>query len=476
MWEKDRLGRKKFADFLCTLIKNSDKYKRSEEENAYVIALDSPWGTGKTWFLDMFEKYLKENEEDHGIRVIHYSAWANDFWDNAFLPLLHALYKQDMLKLDAAEEKGKNGIKNVLKLAVYLGKEVGLKKAENVFGEEAAEMFRGGIESLEEHPEQGIEAVFQDYEDFCRAYETVRDMLSDYLERLGPNGKIVIVVDELDRCRPDFAVQTLEVVKHLFNADGLVFLFAVDMKQLGSVIRGSYGESLDAVNYLNRMFHYTTHLPEPDYGKYVRMLHEEKMSNFNSEHQRAEYSSILSSYVGKLAVGLQLSLRELDTIWKNYLILYDYKLKEYESTDAHLLYLTFLILKYKIPDLREYLDKNEYTALEEVPGLEGGKELLPADAPFRRMFEVNPRHALREINGWLYYEHRNGTEIIHSRIKKVEPDFLYWEENRAIKKEAFVCFSGILYASDIELWDRIKEWSLLEYMKEQLELFTFGEE
>ena len=53
MWKKDRLDRKKYAEFLYTLIHNSDNYKRAEGEDAYVIALDSPWGTGKTYFLGM---------------------------------------------------------------------------------------------------------------------------------------------------------------------------------------------------------------------------------------------------------------------------------------------------------------------------------------------------------------------------------------------------------------------------------------
>lgn len=481
MWEKDRLNRKKYADFLRILIKNSDKYKRSEEEESYVIALDSPWGTGKTWFLEMFEKYMEETEAEHGIRIIHYSAWASDFWDNAFLPLMHALYEKDMLKLEALGEDGKDCVRNVLKLAVYLGKEVGLKKVETVFGEEAAEVLKGGIDGLAEHPEQGIRAVFEDYEDFCGAYNTVRKMLEDYQKSLGSNGKIVIVVDELDRCRPDFAVQTLEVVKHLFNMEGLVFLFAVDIRQLGCVIRGIYGEGLDADQYLNRFFHYVTHLPEPDYRKYIRLLYEEKMSNFTSEHQNPEHSTMFANYAGRLAEGFGLSLRELDTIWKNYLVLYDYKLKACVRTEAHLLYLTFLTLKYKMPDAESYMNENGYHAIQDMPQLTEAMRLLPADSPLREALGQKVDLKLNQINGWLYYEYVGIEDRIKGNLRNVSDAGISVGESsytggRLYQIQDKTCFAGILYQPDFTVWEQVKDLTLLEYMKEQLEMFAFNGE
>ncbi len=484
MWTEDKLDRKKYADFLCALIKNSDKYKRTEEEESYVIALDSPWGTGKSWFLKRFEQYLKEKEGENGIRVIHYSAWANDFWDNAFLPLLYALYRQKLLKEGALEAEGINCVKNVLKLTAYLGKEVGLKKIETVLGEDAAKILQEGLSGAGEHMGKGLRAVFQDYEDFCQAYETVRKMLEDCLKDLGGNGKIVIVVDELDRCRPDFAVQTLEVVKHLFNVKGLVFLFAVDMEQLGCVIRGIYGESLDARTYLNRMFHYVTHLPAPDTGKYIRLLYQEKISNFKSGHQHAEHTSMIADFTGRLAEGFGLSLRELDTIWKNYLVLYDYKLKDYALTEAHLLYLMFLVIKYRIPNLRNYMDEKGYTTLSDMPQLEAAGAVLEEDSMLLNVFRTDSRLSLRETEGWLFGRRFGMREKIRAVLQEVREDRIIFcirtgseMENRdetAITEDT--CFSGALYQPDFAAWERIKGWSLMDYMKEQLELFEFSGE
>ena len=224
MWKKDYLDRKKYAEFLYTLISNSDKYKRAEGEDAYVIALDSPWGTGKSYFLDIFEKWLTEEKE---MQVIHYSAWENDFWDNAFLPLLYAIYNHDIYKIEATVEDSKKYAKDILHLAIRLGREAGLKKLEDLVGEDGVDALRDTMDHVEDEKAESVRAVFKEYEDFKEAYDTVRKMLRG--SRTEEN-KLLIVVDELDRCRPDFAVQTLEVVKHLFNVEGLVFLFSVDME------------------------------------------------------------------------------------------------------------------------------------------------------------------------------------------------------------------------------------------------------
>ena len=49
------------------------------------------------------------------------------------------------------------------------------------------------------------------------------------------------MVDELDRCRPSYAVELPEVVKHLFTVDGVVFVIAVNRAELTHSIRALYG-------------------------------------------------------------------------------------------------------------------------------------------------------------------------------------------------------------------------------------------
>jgi len=83
---------------------------------------------------------------------------------------------------------------------------------------------------------------------------------------------IIVFVDELDRCRPSFAVELLERLKHFFDVPRVAFVIAVDRPQLESSIRSTYGPDIDAENYLRRFFNLRVQLPEPLYGDYVRHL------------------------------------------------------------------------------------------------------------------------------------------------------------------------------------------------------------
>ena len=474
MWEKDRLDRKKYADFLYTLISNSDKYKRAEGEDAYVIALDSPWGTGKTYFLNLFEQWVSEEKK---MQVIHYSAWENDFWDNAFLPLLYAICYHPVNKEDAVDLDNAKYVKDIFHLTLRLGREAGLKQMERVIGEGGVEALRNAMDHVEDEKATSVSAVFQEYKDFKEAYETVKEMLQKNI----PKGqKLLIVVDELDRCRPDFAVQTLEVVKHLFNVDGLVFLFSVDMEQLGCVIRGIYGESLDARNYLNRLFQYVTHLPEPNVRKYIELLFDEKKENFEEVHQTDDHKKLLVEVLAELVNGFQLSLRELDTIWKNYLVLYDYKLKEYVLTEAHLCYLLFLILKYKYSNLEQKMSTDEALSLSELGGLYNCTEMMKKDSIFKDLLETAARMPLKEIDGTLRNTLNPRIEETKARIITVKEGrirYSYGEEQCDYTcVRDITSFSGILFAPDLASWEQIKDQTIIRYMKNQLELITFDGE
>ncbi len=474
MWDKDRLDRKKYAEFLYTLIHNSDNYKRAEGEDAYVIALDSPWGTGKTYFLDLFEKWLSQEK---GMQVIHYSAWENDFWDNAFLPLLYAIYHHDLCKSDTIDLENRKYVKSILHLVVRLGRDAGLKRLETVIGEDGVKAVKDAFDHVEDEKSVSVDSVFQEYEDFKDAYEAVKELL----QKNRPRGKkLLIVVDELDRCRPDFAVQTLEVVKHLFNVEGLVFLFSVDMDQLGCVIRGIYGESLDARNYLNRFFQYVTHLPEPNMGKYIELLFDEKKQNFEEIHQFDMHKEMLVRILTGLVNGFQLSLRELDTIWKNYLVLYDYKLKEYECTEAHLCYLLFLIMKYRYADIESEVEKVGYETLAAMKELKFCNALLEKESPLKDLLKADVLEPLIVQTGTLRNTRNPIVDKIEARILKVENDrlkFSYGEDQiDHTCVQPTTSFAGVLYEPDFASWEKVKGQTIFQYMKDQLELITFGGE
>ncbi len=80
---------------------------------------------------------------------------------------------------------------------------------------------------------------------------------------------LIVMIDELDRCRPSYAIELLEVAKHLFSVDHIVFVLAVNRSELAHSIRALYGSDFDAEGYLRRFFDVDFRLPEPDRKSFI---------------------------------------------------------------------------------------------------------------------------------------------------------------------------------------------------------------
>ncbi len=124
----------------------------------------------------------------------------------------------------------------------------------------------------------------------------------------GEHGYLLICIDELDRCRPTFAIETLEVVKHFFDLPNVIFVFSLDMEQLHRSIKTVYGD-IDSMGYLQRFFDYQTSLPKPNLQRFL----EERF--VDSEGNSLEVHAPLFLC---LAERFSLSLRVLEVICKEY--------------------------------------------------------------------------------------------------------------------------------------------------------------
>ena len=98
--------------------------------------------------------------------------------------------------------------------------------------------------------------------------------IRNFLDECKPEtaDRIVIFIDELDRCRPSFAVQLLERVKHYFAYDDVTFVLSINSAELEHTIKAFYGQDFDAHRYLDRFFDYRVELPEIDLEKYLRSI------------------------------------------------------------------------------------------------------------------------------------------------------------------------------------------------------------
>ena len=101
----------------------------------------------------------------------------------------------------------------------------------------------------------------------------LEEKIQEFLQNLSSEKeeRLVIFVDELDRCRPDFAVQLLERIKHYFDLENITFVFSVNCEQLVHTIQKFYGENFDAGRYLGRFFDQVVPLPEAKLRKFYKI-------------------------------------------------------------------------------------------------------------------------------------------------------------------------------------------------------------
>lgn len=262
-----KLDRKKYGEVLTQLVKTYD--------DGFVLAINNQWGTGKTTFVKMWQQMLEIEQ----VKTLYFNAWENDFDDKPLHALLSEL-KTLITSGDKSEIKFKNLVskasvflsKVLPSIAVGIAKEIKVNEVLNEFTKAMAE---GATEILNNE--------IQDYAKKKIGLTDFKNNLIEFLELAKGESKspIVFIIDELDRCRPNYAVKVLEQIKHFFSVDGIVFVLSIDKTQLGHAVRGVYGsEHINADEYLKRFIDIEYSIPEPDSETFINYLY--NYHNFDS--------------------------------------------------------------------------------------------------------------------------------------------------------------------------------------------------
>lgn len=242
------------------------------QEGACAIAIDGRWGSGKTFFVkqsellinaknpmsDMdeekksnilyalpFPKQQEEVPENYDV-AIYYDAWENDNDTDPVLSLVYEIIKQ--LGMEYVFENSSN----VFKLA---GSILEALKGRNI---------NGIIENLKS--ENPITKIKEEKE----VRENIKSFFSELLLERG--NRLVVFIDELDRCKPSYAVQLLERVKHYLCDERITFVFSVNLGELQHTIKHYYGNTFDACRYLDRFFDMRISLPPADKTAFYREM------------------------------------------------------------------------------------------------------------------------------------------------------------------------------------------------------------
>ena len=250
-FKNDLLGRKESVEVLTHLVGNF--------EGPCVLAVDAAWGNGKTTFLRIWAQYLHKQ----GFPVVEFNAWETDFSGDPFVALSTELteglheYKDEPLATKIADTKKK--AKEFIQWAVPVGIRLATA-AIPVVGSELGKTIASYAEDR-----------LSEYQKSQESVEAFRHVLQDLAEQLSKlkDRPLIVMIDELDRCRPSYAIELLEVAKHLFSVDHIVFVLAVNRSELAHSIRALYGSGFDAEGYLRRFFDVDFRLPEPDRKSFI---------------------------------------------------------------------------------------------------------------------------------------------------------------------------------------------------------------
>lgn len=276
-FENCKLGRQKFANVLTDIVSNYI--------DGFVLAINNKWGTGKTTFVKMW----KQDLEDKGFQTVYFNAWENDFQDN---PLIALMGELKTLTNEDTKPKFQKALKNAAILSKHIGP---------VLVQALVDKYIIDTKNLKEaivSATNGLTDIFENevnnYEDKKLGIEEFRLSLSTFIANSNEGKPIIFIIDELDRCRPNYAVAILEQIKHFFSVPNIVFVLSIDKIQLGNAIRGVYGsDKIDANEYLRRFIDLEYSIPEPsDDLFYIYYYEKLKFDEFFKSPERNKYNEL----------------------------------------------------------------------------------------------------------------------------------------------------------------------------------------
>ena len=341
-WLDDVVGRKDLADRLTRLV--------SSQQGPLVISLHGGWGTGKTFLMKRWQASM----ERQGFSAIYLNAWEDDFCDDPLLALLGQL--SEHFKGSAFEE-------------------IIAKTAES-----AVPLFRANVQSFI-NKYTGLTLEFAESKrDFLGDYQKQRDTkdnlkgnLTELAEAVSNKTQhpLIFIIDELDRCRPTYAIELLERVKHIFDIPNIAFVLGLNRDELTKSLISLYG-NIDADVYLRRFFDLEFRLreisPEVFTSHLLKEFHiEEAFQNLASEHRQEVHLHDYQNYAEKIpklwnAIGM--SLRDIDH-GVRLLALTASTVPGGGYTVPHLLSV-LLALKFKNPTMFQSLSSGEVNAVEVI--------------------------------------------------------------------------------------------------------------
>lgn len=299
---EDKIGR---DDIVSQLLSKIDNLPSNENK---CVGLNGEWGSGKSWIMtELYEKIKDKND----YIVITYDAWKNNFYSDPLIAMLYCIH--DTLEKYAQKPNG------ISKVTAYRIKQAVKKTATDTCEKIFSSLFNKTIETLNktnfgllitfaiefigEVIRQAKSSILDNkiFDEF-KSYQKLLDDTIFVLNKLTepdkdlPTHKLVILVDELDRCMPNEQLLVLERLHHLFEVNNCIVIVAFNKIQVLETLKKLYAVS-DGNIYLQKFFAESFYLPEQggyyfkNWIKHNLTQYNASAKNFISDDQLANYAS-----------------------------------------------------------------------------------------------------------------------------------------------------------------------------------------
>ncbi|HGO5815592.1 TPA: P-loop NTPase fold protein [Mannheimia haemolytica] len=305
---RDDFNRKSIAEKLIRLL-------TSDDIDVSPMVIDGSWGIGKSEFCLKTIDLIK-NEHHDEYHVVYIDAFKTDYTGEPVLALLGEIINT-CCPDDESRESFINTMGNaagfLLKTALKTAVSYIVRENAEDLKEEFSEAIKGTSSTIIDN---AVSSLLKDQVEAEKNIKTLQNTLNE----ISNNKKIIIFVDELDRCRPDYAVDMLEVIKHVFNINNIKIVLVTNMEQLKLSISHRYGIAHNSQRYLDKFIKFSLTLPskknsssyyKPDRNSYDYLLLMVNKCNLSN------YFNFQVGHLENLAITLikeNISLREIESI------------------------------------------------------------------------------------------------------------------------------------------------------------------
>lgn len=343
----------------------------SENKQGCCFGLNGFWGSGKSFVLEKFEEEIKEiqSEEtgDTKYFVFHYDCWKYDYYEEPAIAIIAAMLDATDRELNVFTSEQRDVVK---KMAWETAKEtlkvVASELCKNKVGIDLVEIATNTIEERMKEDDNSFDSLYG----FKRALEATRKGIQKIADRKA----VVIIVDELDRCLPEYTIKVLERLHHIFtDLKNVIVIVSMDKTQIEHSIKEIYGE-INVDTYLRKFISFKVNLDNGKAGQYIK-----KYETYTSMFEFLQGEEpIVEKFFSDIMSGLDIRTQErifnkAETIHK---LICSEEIKDSSIMTFEILFLTialrtksnnieWLVNKGHYPNYEKSLGKNYYNVIKE---------------------------------------------------------------------------------------------------------------